>query len=190
MGGLLLLLSSDISLSMSILYVCICTYLSIYLSKYLSICVCMRSHSVIWLFATPWTVAHQVPLSMEFSKQEFWNRLPFPPPGDLPNSGMKPTSPASPELADGFFYTWEAPIYLSNYIYIKREDHCSTTNIIYPSGCLGQCLERCRLSDPCLVGLKWVFEYKICVCVCVYIHTYTYICMCIYIKQKNLLKIQ
>ena len=49
-------------------------------------------------------------------------------------------------------------IYLSTYLSIKREHHFSTTNIIYPIGCLVQCLEHCRLSDPCLVGLKWVFE--------------------------------
>ena len=44
--------------------------------------------------ATPWTVAHQTPLSMEFSRQEYWNGLPFPSPRDLPNSGIEPRSPA------------------------------------------------------------------------------------------------
>ena len=43
---------------------------------------------------TPWTVAFQAPLSMGFSKQEYWSGLPFPPPGYLPNPGIKPTSPA------------------------------------------------------------------------------------------------
>ena len=42
---------------------------------------------------TPWTVAHQAPLSIGFSKQEYWSRLPFPTPGDLPNPGIKPRSP-------------------------------------------------------------------------------------------------
>ena len=46
------------------------------------------------LFATPWTVAHQAPLSMGFSRQEYWSELPFLPPGDLPNPGMEPMSPA------------------------------------------------------------------------------------------------
>ena len=41
--------------------------------------------SCVWLFATPWTVAHQAPLFMEFSRQEYWSGLPWPPPGDLPN---------------------------------------------------------------------------------------------------------
>ena len=44
--------------------------------------------------ATPWTVAHQAPLSMGFSRQEYWNGLPFPSPGDLPNPGIEPGSPA------------------------------------------------------------------------------------------------
>ena len=46
------------------------------------------------LFATPWTVAHQDPLSMEFSRQGYWGGLPFPSPGDLPNPGTEPRSPA------------------------------------------------------------------------------------------------
>ena len=45
--------------------------------------------------ATPWTVARQAPLLMEFSRQEYWSGLPFPPPGDL-DIGIKPTSPAGP----------------------------------------------------------------------------------------------
>ena len=50
--------------------------------------------SHVQLFETPWMVAHQAPLSMEFSRQEYWSGLPFPPPGDLPNPGIKPRSPA------------------------------------------------------------------------------------------------
>ena len=53
----------------------------------------------------PWTVAHQAPLSMEFSRQEYWSGLPFPPPGYLPNPGIKSVSP---ELA-GRFFTTELP---------------------------------------------------------------------------------
>ena len=51
---------------------------------------------------TPWTVARQDPLSVGFSRQEYWSGLPFPPPGHLPHPGIKPTSPA---LAGGFFTT-------------------------------------------------------------------------------------
>ena len=54
------------------------------------------------LFVTPWTVAHQAPLSRESPKQEYWSGLPFPSPGDLPDPGIKPTSPA---LAGWFFIT-------------------------------------------------------------------------------------
>ena len=52
--------------------------------------------SCVWRFATPWTVAHQVPLSMGLSRQEYWSGLLFPPPGDLPDPGIEPTSPVSP----------------------------------------------------------------------------------------------
>ena len=63
------------------------------------------------LFATLWTVAHQAPLSMGFSRQEYGSGLSFPSPGDLPNPGIKPTS-VPPALASRFFYhwaTWEVP---------------------------------------------------------------------------------
>ena len=61
--------------------------------------------SYVLLFAIPWTVAHQTPLSMGFSQQEYWGGLPFPSPGDLPNPGTEPMSLASPALAGGFFST-------------------------------------------------------------------------------------
>ena len=61
------------------------------------------------LFATPWTAACQAPLSMEFSRQEYWSGLPFPSPGDLLNPRIKPIPPP---LADGFFTT-KAPGKLS-----------------------------------------------------------------------------
>ena len=48
----------------------------------------------LWLFATPWTAAHQAPPSMGFSRQEYWSGLPFPSPGDLPDPGIEPGSPA------------------------------------------------------------------------------------------------
>ena len=57
-------------------------------------------------FETPWTVAHQVPLFMEFSTQEYWNGLPFSSPGDLPELGIKPVSlVVSPAMVGGFFTT-------------------------------------------------------------------------------------
>ena len=60
------------------------------------------------LFAVPWTRAQQPPLSMGFSRQEYWSGLPFPTPQDLPDPGMEPTSPVSPALA-GKFFTTEPP---------------------------------------------------------------------------------
>ena len=61
------------------------------------------SHSVIsQLSETPWTIACQAPLSMEFSRLEYWSGLPFASPGDLPDPGVEPASPA---LAGGVFTT-------------------------------------------------------------------------------------
>ena len=63
---------------------------------------CMLSRfSHVRFFVTPWTVAHQAPLSMGFSRQEHWGGLPFPFPGDLPNPGIEPASLVSPALPAG-----------------------------------------------------------------------------------------
>ena len=65
------------------------------------------------LYATPWTAAHQAPLSTGFSRQEYWSGLPCPPPADLPDPGIKPPSLTSRALAGGFFTTsatWEVPV--------------------------------------------------------------------------------
>ena len=69
------------------------------------VCAQVASNSV-----TPWTVAHQAPLSMEFPRQEYWSGLPFPSPGDLPDPGMEPASLVYPALAGGFFATGTALI--------------------------------------------------------------------------------
>ena len=61
--------------------------------------------SRVLLFETPWTAAHQVPLSMGLPRQEYWSGLPFPPPGDIPDPEIEPTFPA---LA-GRFFTTEPP---------------------------------------------------------------------------------
>ena len=71
------------------------------------------------LFVTLWTVARQASLSMRVSRQEYWSGLPFPPPGDLPNSGIKPVSPMSLALVGRFLTTsatWGAPRPQINYI--------------------------------------------------------------------------
>ena len=61
--------------------------------------------SPVQLSVTSWTVAHQAPLSMEFSRQDYWSGLLFPPPGDPPYPGIEPAPLASPALAGGFFTT-------------------------------------------------------------------------------------
>ena len=75
----------------------------------------VKSLSRVGLVETPWTTARQAPLSMGFSRQEYWSGLPFPPPGDLPNTGIKPGSPAlqanslpsePPGMCIDITYTW------------------------------------------------------------------------------------
>ena len=86
---------------------CSNTYFYICIYKYVHVLSCF-SH--VWLFATLWTEAHQVVLSMRFSKQEYWSGLPWPPPGHLPDPEIKPASLMSPALASKFFTTstsWE-----------------------------------------------------------------------------------
>ena len=73
--------------------------------KQLCVCVCVCVLSHVWLFATSCTVACHALLSMEFSRQEYWSRLPFPTLGDLSHPGIEPTSLKPPVLAGGFFTT-------------------------------------------------------------------------------------
>ena len=74
----------------------------------------LSGFSQVQLFVTLWNVACQVPLSIGFSRQEYWSGWPWLPPGDLPNPGIKPMSLISPSVADRFFTTsttWEAHIH-------------------------------------------------------------------------------
>ena len=89
---------------------------------------CVGNHrGHIRLFATPWTVARQAPLSMGFSRQEHWSRLSFPPLGDLPNPGIKPTSPAAPTLLARFFYHWATWKAQWNIMWSQKgTEHCYT----------------------------------------------------------------
>ena len=68
---------------------------------------CVRAQPLcrVRLFATPWTVARQAPLSMEFLREDYWSGLPLPCPGDLPDPRIEPASPASPALTGGCFNT-------------------------------------------------------------------------------------
>ena len=102
---------------------------------------CVLSHfSNAWLFVTLWAVACQAPLSMGFSRQECWSGLPCPPPGDLPDPRIEPSSFMSPALTDGFFTTratWEAlivnPLTLNFFFFGKfLEDYDDLLLYIYP----------------------------------------------------------
>ena len=84
------------------------------------LCIMLSHFSRVQLSVTPWTIARQAPLSMGFSRQEHWSGLPYPPPGYIPNPGVKPVSLMSPALTDGFFTmstTWETQEAHSSTIY-------------------------------------------------------------------------
>ena len=70
----------------------------------------MKSLSHVQLFAIPWTVVYQASLSMGFSRQEYWSGLPFPSPGDLPDPGIEPGSPALQADAEGNLVTIKEPL--------------------------------------------------------------------------------
>ena len=110
------------------IYVCMCIYTYI-----VSVC-----RLVISDFVTPWTVACQVLLHMEFSRQEYWSRLSFPSPRDLPNSGIEPRSYAlqADSLSSGppgkpmYMYT-----YIRIYIYLYTHVYSFTDSFEYSSPC-------------------------------------------------------
>ena len=120
------------------IYIYICVYIYIYIyvrriytyTSYVYVCVCvwvcLLSHA--WLFATPWTVAHQASLSMGFSQQEHWSGLPFPPLEGLSYRDQT-VSLTSPALASRFFTT-EPP----------RKPTCGYTNM-----CTCVCIFVCQL---------------------------------------------
>ena len=78
--------------------------------------------SHVQLYVTPWTVAHQAPLSMGFPRQEYWSGLPCPSPGDLPDPRMEPLSPGAPAMqADSLPLSHQrSPRYVYIYIYIYK----------------------------------------------------------------------
>ena len=103
----------------SLMYMCTYTkhhvvHLKMHTSNYINVCV-LSHFSHVQLFVSLWTAAHQAPLSMGFFRQEYWSRLPFRPLGDLPDPGIKPESPASPELqADSLPMShWGSPNYIN-----------------------------------------------------------------------------
>ena len=104
--------------------------------------------SHVWPFVTSWTVAHQAPLSTEFSRQEYWNGLPFPYPGDLPGSGIKPGSPtlqadSLPSESPGKpRMKWNSFLnYIDSTLVIiltVLSQHCDPTSAVLPQSLLSQ----------------------------------------------------
>ena len=140
---------------------------------------CLLSHfSSVWLFATQWTVARQAPLSMGFSRQEYWSGLPCPPPGELPDPGIKPESLMSPALAGGFFTTsttWEAPTRgreCNNYPWRSfmslRQVFCILESTVWRLSVLG-----CACVSQCV----HVYAQKPS-CVSLYVSLRVYVCLC------------
>ena len=90
-------------------------------------CACFLScFKIVLLFMTPWTVAHQVPLSMGFSRQEYQSGLPCPPPGDLPDPGSELVFPVSPALwADSFTVEYLTPnrMRMILFPYLKKKNN-------------------------------------------------------------------
>ena len=108
--------------------------------------------SCVQLLATIWTVACQFPLSMGFSRQAYWSGLPRPPPGDLPDSGIEPTSLVSSVLAGGFFTTgatWEA-LFPNSITNCSCEYSSGYSWGIYPQmmHCLSSDFHQCRSCPP------------------------------------------
>ena len=88
--------------------------------------VCAKSFQLCLLFAMLWAVARQAPLSLGFSRQEYWNGLPCPSPGDRPDPGIKSTSLATPALAGEFFTTSTNWIYIYTHIHTHTHTHTHT----------------------------------------------------------------
>ena len=115
------------------------------------------------LFATPWTIPRQAPLSMGFSRQEYWSGLPRPPPEDLPHSGIEPASLRTPALAGGFFTTsatWEAPgIHMLHFIALQKSGGSShqknKSGNVHACVCVHVCVCVCVYSSqPCITSFE------------------------------------
>ena len=129
------------------------------------VCVCW-SLGYVQLFVTPWTVAHQAPLSMEFSRQEYWSWLPFLSPGDLPNPGITPGSPAlqadsvsseppgKPYLVTGIIYLqavltkWSLNI-VNFHAFFSNNLRIIKSFFFFPTDFLFSILHSCSIAQSC-----------------------------------------
>ena len=91
----------------------------------------LSNFSCVWLLATLWTVTHQAPLSMGFSRQEHWSGLPYPPPGDLPDPWVEPGSLTTPPLISGFFTT-SATCQIIAFYTLNNLHFCQLWNVCDP----------------------------------------------------------
>ena len=101
----------------------------VYSIKYIAYMLQLLSHfSHVQLFVTLWTIAHQASLYLGFSRQEYWNGLPWPPPGDLPNPGTELASLKSPELVERCFFFFF--FFFFTNISMRMFYHCGILKII------------------------------------------------------------
>ena len=119
-------------------------------SAYAVLCAVL-SH--VQFFATPCTVALQAPLSKEFSRQEYWSGLPFPPPEDLPDPGIRPGSLVSPSLASRFFTT-ASPRIFSFKNYSRNSPGGRVAKITSSSQCRGPEFDACQGTRSHMPKLK------------------------------------
>ena len=131
------------------------------------VCACMPSHSGrVRLCVTLWTIAHQSPLFLGFSSQEYWSGMPCPPPGDLPDPGIEPTSLMSPALAGGFFTTratWEDQegVYIHAKAYVCK---CVCMHVCVSCTCASNA-ETFKCACECAYENARVCDHT-CVCLC------------------------
>ena len=156
-----------------------------------------QSFSRVQLFVTPWTVIYQTPLSMEFPRQEYWSVLPFPSPKDLPDSGIKSASPASPVLQEDSLPlshlvrrpTWLLFSKTNICIYSKAEDFKTSASTSCPitakfRGFNIPCLNICHYLLFCLTSVSWDPQHYISP----KLHTLTNCKSIIYMPNKQISK--
>jgi len=121
-----------------------------------------QSLSGVQLFVASWTVVIQAPPSMGFSRQEYWSGFPCPPPGNISNPGIEPTTPASPALAGGFFFffffypspPWDAQFKMEKAQFSKSVLSSSEEESLY------------SVSYPCMLSpqIQIFGNVKSCIC--------------------------
>ena len=121
-------------------------------SDFYCVCVCSQSLSRVRLFVAPGTVACQAPLFIEFSRQEYWSGLPFPPAGNLPYPGIKRPSLASPILTGRFLTTAPPRKPAFNFLYkmaLKIHVLLTSDSMLCPQRIMAESLLGMRDTSPC-----------------------------------------